>query len=419
MTHPGGPSVALALLLALGPRAALAQTAAPLPSPLTVEAVAREAVQARAEPRAARAEALARAQRPTIVSTLEDPMLMASVDHLPVALHGVDMSLLVEQRFPLSRVLSHRRRGAEADARAAAATARESALDVALEAVEALWMLAGLRRMRGLYEAQRAIAEQALTAATARYGAGLAPQADALRAAAERARWDAERRALDGEVAGAEAMLAASVGRDARTPVPEAAVAPPEGEPEPLDALAARALRARPALAAGEAARQSAQAEGAVMRSMYAPMAFVRAGPAYTMTDGPGAMVMLGVSIPLWRARLHAGVAEADAMTAMRSADLEAMRTMLLGQVARARGSVLAARARREALRDEVLPAVEQSVAAALEGYAAGRLPLVSVLEAATARFMAREQEVMADVALGTAWARLARATGALPGGSS
>ena len=43
------------------------------------------------------------------------------------------------------------------------------------------------------------------------------------------------------------------------------------------------------------------------MRSMYAPMAMVRTGPAYTMTDGPGWMVMVGVSVPIWRSKLSAG----------------------------------------------------------------------------------------------------------------
>jgi hypothetical protein len=63
----------------------------------------RHARERRQEPAAASARARAAAARPAVVSALEDPMIMASVDHLPFGLHGVDASAMVEQRFPLSR----------------------------------------------------------------------------------------------------------------------------------------------------------------------------------------------------------------------------------------------------------------------------------------------------------------------------
>ena len=50
------------------------------------------------------------------------------------------------------------------------------------------------------------------------------------------------------------------------------------------------------------------------MRSMYKPMAMVRVGRASTMAEGPGAMLMIGVSVPIWRERLRSGVAEAKAI---------------------------------------------------------------------------------------------------------
>ena len=57
--------------------------------------------------------ALAAGQR---VAALEDPVLAASVDHLPFELHGVDASLTIEQRFPLDDALGRRRRVEEARA---------------------------------------------------------------------------------------------------------------------------------------------------------------------------------------------------------------------------------------------------------------------------------------------------------------
>ena len=64
------------------------------------------------------------------------------------------------------------------------------------------------------------------------------------------------------------------------------------------------------------------------------------------MTDGSGVMLMVGVSLPIWRSRLRAGVAEAEAMRDMASAELEAMRRMVEGQAAVAFNQVDAAQSR-------------------------------------------------------------------------
>ena len=40
-------------------------------------------------------------------------------------------------------------------------------------------------------------------------------------------------------------------------------------------------------------------------------------------------MAMVGISLPIWRDKLHAGVAEAQAMRAMSEADLRAMTRMV------------------------------------------------------------------------------------------
>jgi cobalt-zinc-cadmium efflux system outer membrane protein len=87
-----------------------------LPNPLRLEDVLAYGRAHRQEIVSARARARAAGEKPAIVSALEDPMVMVSIDHLPFMLHGIDASLMVEQRFPLSGVLARRRRAAEADA---------------------------------------------------------------------------------------------------------------------------------------------------------------------------------------------------------------------------------------------------------------------------------------------------------------
>jgi outer membrane protein TolC len=151
------------------------------------------------------------------------------------------------------------------------------------------------------------------------------------------------------------------------------------------------------------------------MQSMYAPMAMVRTGPSYTMADGGGWMVMVGVSIPLWRDKLRAGVNEAKAMADMASADLEAMQRMIRGEATAARERVAAARERFLALRDSIVPRARQAIAPNLTAYAANQAPLVTVVEAAQALWDAQRELAMARAELGLAWARLHRTTGDTP----
>ena len=128
-------------------------------------------------------------------------------------------------------------------------------------------------------------------------------------------------------------MLNASLAIEADVPVP--ALAPLTfAQPIPAWSAIKPALTTRPELIAGRAEIARAEAEVLVMRDMYRPMATIRTGPAYTMAEGRGWMAMVGVSLPIWRGRLRAGVAEAQAMRAMSEADLRAMTRMIEGEAA-------------------------------------------------------------------------------------
>jgi cobalt-zinc-cadmium efflux system outer membrane protein len=389
----------------------------PLPDPLRLEDVLAHARRHRQEIVAARARARAAEQRPAIVGALEDPMVLPSVDHLPFMLHGMDASLTVEQRFPLSGVRGYRRRTARAEARRLGADADRVAQDVLLDAAQAFFMLWERRELARVLDQQVELARQLVSAASARYGAGPGNQSDVLRAELEVARLEGATRAIQSEIAAAEAMLNASLGRPPDAPVPALHASPSLAEPPAWRAVQASALRRRPELEAGRAEVQRAEAEISVMKSMYAPMAMVQTGPAYTMADGWGWMAMVGVSVPLWRSRLDAGVAEARAMTAMARADWRAMARMVEGEAAAARHRVLAARQRVLALRDDVLPRARLAIDPLLGAYAVGTVPLASVIDAAQALWSLEAELVMAEVELGLAWARFQRALGALQGG--
>lgn len=404
--------IAAGLLLTLAfSLPAMAQTEPAGSAPLSLADVLRRATERRAEIEAARARTRAGEARPTLVSALEDAMLSPSLDHLPFMLGGADVSFTIEQRIPLSGIRGHRRASALADLERLRADASRTTLDVGIQAANAFLMLQERRRTAALVTEQIAFARDVVNAANARYASGTAPQSDVLRAEVEVARLEAFAKALVGDVRGAEAMLNTSLAQDADLPVPALA---PLVFPQPLPSWPAikTALTSRPELAAGRAEIARADADVQVMRDMFRPMATIRTGPAYTMAEGRGWMAMVGVSLPIWRNKLRAGVAEAQAMRAMSEADLQAMTRMIEGDAAVAVSQLQAARDRQAALTSDVLPRARMVIEPAVAGYASGQLPLVSVIEAVQALWLVQSELIAADTALGLAWARLGRAIG-------
>lgn len=407
----GGARIALlgcksALLLLLAARLAYAE-------PLTIDQVLTEVRAHRQELQAARARAEAAAQTPKVVSALSEPMVMGGVEHLPFSLMGADYSVQLQQDFPLSGLLGARGRAAARQADAARARVGTMALDVEAAALRSFLMLVEAQRMKAVAAELRALAVQVHGAVEARLAATQASLSEAVRAEVEVARLDAELRALERAALGAWAMTQAAMGRmPSDVPAPECLLETPIGPPPDAAELVERAVDHRPELSAMKAELAASRANVDVMSSMYFPMAFVRVGFARTMSDGPGLMVMGGVSLPLWRTRLGAGYAEASAMSRMAEADLQAMRTMVQGEVRATRERVEAARARYLAVRDRVLPLSRQAVKLALPAYLTGQLPLVSVLDAARAQGEAQMELVRAEIDLDAAWIDLGRATG-------
>jgi outer membrane protein TolC len=404
-------STLLLVVMAVSPAVAAAQDAKPLPSPLALGDVIRIAGERRDEIQAARARTRAGEARPAIVSALSDPMLSPSLDHLPFMLNGADFSVAIEQQIPLSGIRGHRRASSLADLDRLRAEANRTTLDVGIEAANAYLMLQERRRTAALLGEQLAFARSVVSAANARYASGTAPQSDVLRAEVEVARLEATARALVGEVRGAEAMLNTSLALDADTSVPPLS---PLTFAQPIPAWSSirSALTSRPELAAGRAEIARADAEVQVMRDMFRPMATIRTGPSYTMAEGRGWMAMVGLSLPIWRGKLKAGVAEAEAMRAMSEADLRAMTRMIEGDAAAAISQLQAARERQSALTTDVLPRARMAIEPAVASYGAGQLPLVSVIEAIQALWGIQSDLISADTQLGLAWARLGRAIG-------
>jgi outer membrane protein TolC len=99
-------------------------------------------------------------------------------------------------------------------------------------------------------------------------------------------------------------------------------------------------------------------------------------------------------------------------MKEMADADLRAMARMIEGDAAAAVSQVEAAGEWQRALVSDVLPRARMAVDPAVASYAAGQLPLVSVIEAVQALWQVQTDLIAADTQLGLAWARLGRAVG-------
>lgn len=385
----------------------------------SLEEVQQQALSHRQEIGAADARLRAAEQRPATVSALEDPMLMPSIDHYPFEKAGgmeerngsFDWSLAVEQRFPLSRLRSHRREVAEAEIALARSGSEKTIQEITLQATSAFFMLDEKRRMAAITGEQITLARQWAATATTRYEAGKGSAADILRGEVEIARLAAAKQSLEAEIRAAEAMLNASMGRNPTDPVPELLpVVFPALLPDHSEVVAA-AQQQRPELQGGNAEIARARAETAVMRSMNAPMGLVRLGYASTMAEGDGAMVMFGVSLPIWQGKSRSSISEAVAMEQMAESDLAAMRQMAAGEASAALGELEAAHIHYRMLQEEVIPRTERLLAPALAAYASGQGALADVIESNRALRTAETEVAMAHTRLGLAWARLYRVT--------
>jgi outer membrane protein, heavy metal efflux system len=273
-------------------------------------------------------------------------------------------------------------------------------------------MLRERRQMSDVLANQLTLARRVVDSAAARYASGTGSQADVLRAEVEVARVEAAGRSIASQIRAAQSMLNVAMGFPASTPMGDLIHVPALTELPSRASAERAALSTRPELRMGEAEIDRALAEIDVMRSMYKPMATIRAGRASTMAEGPGAMLMIGVSVPIWRDRLRAGVSEARSMERMARADLEAMKLMVAGEAAAAREEVEAARESVRSLEVEVIPRAVMAVDSALAAYSSGQGSLVSVMDAFDALWRARGDLVMASSELGEAYVSLERALG-------
>jgi len=302
---------------------------------------------------------------------------------------------------------------------AARADARTVGLDVRVAQRDARWgaTLAWL----DLWEAEQRArllalgagdAQRLLQIATEKYGAGSGSRVDVVRAGAGRATAAAEADAASKDAAAAGARLSPWIGGDPRDSL-EAS-----GEPGYPDALVANgALDERrashPVLLRDQSAAAAADAHVRNQERQRWPLLVpqVALNQFDPTLSGPDLIVGVAIEVPLLYQRGgEIGRARAEQAIARKQLEWDSLRlgSDLVDASRRAEG----ADAKLRALKEQVLPAVQEAASLTEEGYSDGRMDLVRVLEAQRALLDARTSEVGAVAARARAIADMERSAG-------
>lgn len=410
--HPRSTRIALvSALLALAPplAAGQAQPAAGDPEPLTLVAALDRALAASPELAAAAAAVAAREGALLRASAWASPELEIERENFAVsgAAEVEQTTALLSQRLEPFGTRRPRRDAASADLAAARAELARLRLELTAAVERGFVTVLGMQRAVELEVESARTAGEVMDAVASLVAAGaVAPAEEArARAAAERARidelnarrdLDLERRALAALWGAAEPDFAAAAGELA-------------ADAAPLDAGALEAgIAGSPLLAALDAAVAAAEARGLQARRQRLPELTVSAGYRRFAGAGEGWVASLALPLPLAGGRRGAR-AEAEALTAQARSERAAAQARLRAELGATVVTLRAAAAEAASLRGAVLPPLEETFAAVAEGYRAGKLGLLDLLEARRTLSGARRDHLDAVVRLNLALAELRR----------
>lgn len=417
-------SRSLILLLALAVPAGAQETSDPLAGAavLTREALVQAVRDRNPNLEAARQAWRAARARVPQVRALPNPMASYGVAPLSIGSDDVPFGQEIEVRQGLPWRGKRQARAAEATAEAEAALYgyREALLELATEASRMFdeYYLAD-RSLAINAEHQRLLREYQ-EVATGRYAAGLAPQTAPLQAEVElamlvqaEAELRAERRALT-------AQLNALLHRPADLPLPPPPALLPEPGPVPEsgDELLRTAVAARPEVAEAEAMIRAREA-GVTMAGLERRPDFevMTSYSSMWMDTEHRWMAGVAVDLPVWRKRLDAAEAEAEARLAQVRSEREAREVQVQAEVEAALARYHETLHHLQLQRNRLLPASRDQIRAAGASFEAGQGGFLDVIEAERDL---REAELMEHRMLAEAHQRraaLERALGRLPAG--
>jgi outer membrane protein len=278
---------------------------------------------------------------------------------------------------------------------------------------------------RALLQAQRITEREArtsLAAAEERQRVGVATIADVLQARTAASQAELAAQTTDGELQTSRGALALALGLPANLPYDVDSTAgqlPVAVLADSVDTLIARAVQARPDLAAAQAEFDASKAQISVARANRLPSLVLNGtgGRTYTSSlpqGGNNYSISLGLQIPLFAgfSRIYAQ-REAVALADAAAARVDALGQQVVFEVFSSYHALQTA-AKLVRTSDDLLASAQQSNEVALGRYRAGVGSVLDLLSAQTALANARAQQVLARLDWNTSLAQLAHDTGIL-----
>lgn len=372
-----------------------------------------------------------------------DPMLMASVQNLPLRQPGyadfMTMNMVgISQTIPYPGKLSLAEQAAREEVGAATAALAQARLDAVADVKTAYYELAFARSATRVVRQNEAVLGSLVGVSEARYGVGTASQADVLRARVDAARLGDDAAALAAQERSALARLNAALNRPSTTPVDSAVIparlarlavadsaaqvhfvsaalgaAAADSPLLPLDSLDALAARNSPMLRSREAEIAAQAQRVALTRKARLPDfdVSVQYGQRPQFPD----MVSLSVAVPLplqHRRKQDQATVESEATLAALEAERSATVDTLHQQIATLVSDIERERTQLALSVRAVLPQARATLSSALASYQVGSVDFPAVTDAQASVFTYETTYFRALTDFATSVAQLERVVG-------
>ena len=384
-------------------------------TPLTLDEVVNHAVRDNARLASEQARWQAMQERPAQAATLPDPMFTYS---------GMDMTsggewpntnekrFMVQQEFPWFGKLSLREGIAQKDAEAMRWQVDAARWELIMNVKESYFDLYAVQRSIAITRSQEGVVQRMESVAQTLYATGARPQTDVLKAQTEFTMLRQKLLELQVQETTLKAKLNTFMNRPVDSPMGELVTTPPTGPDPNAGTLRADAAVGRPEVRAAQAQIERYKLETELMEKDFAPD-FRLGGEYRSFRAGDDmAMVIAGISLPLWRSKYNAGVREAQKMRASSRAAREAAVRQSSLDVQDASFKLATARQTLDLYQRQLIPQAEARMTADEAGYQTGTVSFLDVLESERFLLNARLMAAMAEGNVGMQYARLERAVG-------
>lgn len=325
--------------------------------------------------------------------------------------------LEIEQAFPWPGKRALMQGMATQDAEAMQSETAATILDVELAASEAFYSLYAVQQSLVIVRSEADLLRRIEELTTLRYTTGAAGQQDVLKARTETILLKQKVVELEGRELTLQHKLNTLMNRPVNAVIgplrnPASTERRPPASRHDEEQIAAKAFSHRPELQAAQARIERARAERGFMQKEGLPD--YKVGLEYrSMPAGDQAMFMVGIELPIWRAKIGAGVRGADRMVQSELAAHEVAERQVVQEVQDALAQIQTAQRTLALASAELIPQAELRFAASEAAYrSGGKGDFMDLLESERFLLNARVMAVMAEAELGLQWARLARAVG-------